>query len=444
MAHRPPNLLLILVDQWRADWLGCAGQVPVRTPAIDALAARGVRFRRAYTNAPLCAPSRAALASGCRPQRVGVFDNKDNLPLGHDTYFRRLRDAGYRVGSCGKADLHKAILDCGPDGWTPRMGSYGFTEAIDSAGKWSAVKDCLPDPVEPYARYLAEQGVLETHLADYARRREHLPKRAAWPTPLAREHYTDDFVGRGAVGMLTRFPQAAPWFLQVCFASPHDPQDAPAELLDRWADADLPQPSDAGEAMTPTEHLAARRSYAAMCEGLDEWVGHLVAAVEQRGELDETVVVFASDHGEMLGDHGRWGKQVFYEPAVNIPLIAAGPGVAGHGEVSDALVELIDLSATFLDLAGLEPPNTWDARSLAPLLRGETDDHRDVAVSMLAGHRALIGPRYKLIVRDGQLPKLYDRQTDPLELENLAAGHLELLLPMAERLGAELGAVGPG
>ncbi len=433
-----PNILFLFPDQLRPDWLGCVGRVPVRTPHLDALAARGVRFARAYCTAPLCAPSRASLAGGRLPHRIGVPTNQEDYPLDQPTFYRLLRDAGYRVGAVGKTDLHKPTHVNGPDGWTPRMGRLGFTGTVDSAGKWDAVNHCRPVPHDPYTGYLHERGLLETHCADYERRRQAGPGRSTWASPLPREHHTDEFVGRAAEAMLRAFPRQAPWLLQVNFPSPHDPFDPPAELLDRWRQVAFPPPVEPAANLTADEHQAARRAYAALVEGIDERCGRLIEVVAERGETDRTLVLFSSDHGELLGDHGRWGKSWFTEPSMGVPLLAAGAGVAG-GRVSQALVELPDLGATCLEWAGLTTPPDWEARSLGALLRGETDEHRDVAVSLLPGHRAVVERRFKLIVRDGQMPVLFDLEEDPFETLNAIDEHPEMLTLLAERLGEEAG-----
>lgn len=439
MPGRRPNILFFLPDQHRPDWLGCAGTVPVRTPTIDRLAERGVRFTRAYCTSPLCAPSRASLAGGLRPHKLGVHTNEDDFPLDRLTFYRLLRESGYRVGAVGKTDLHKGTHQNGPDGWTERMGVLGFTETVDSAGKWDAVNHCRPKPHDPYTRYLAEQGLLDRHVEDYQRRRELPPRQSTWPSPLPAEHYTDEFVGRAGLAMLERFPREAPWFLQVNFPSPHDPIDPPADMLARWADAELPLPVGLADALAADEHLAARRGYAAMIELVDRWCGRLLEVVAARGEVDHTLVVYASDHGELLGDHGRWGKSSYYEPSMAVPLVVAGAGVERPGRICDALVELPDLAATFLEWAGLPQPMEWECRSLGALLRGETDEHREVVLSVLPGHRAIFDGRYKLVYRDGQIPVLFDRDQDPDELRNIADERPEVLTPLLQRLGEELG-----
>ncbi len=436
-----PNILLILCDQLRADWLGCAGQVPVRTPNIDALAATGVRFERAYCTSPVCAPSRASLAGGVRPHRLGVMTNENDYPLDRLTYYRLLRDTGYRVAACGKTDLHKGTKWNGPDGWTSRLGRLGFTEAVDSAGKWNAVKHSFPVPHDPYTQLLSERGWLQALRDDGQRRRELKPRIPVWPSVLPADLHIDEYVGQTARRLLDNLPRQAPWYLQVNFASPHEPLDPPAERLNRWQEVDFAPPVVPLDLMSPEDHLAARRAYAALIEGLDDWVGRLVEHLERLGELDRTLVVLSSDHGDMLGDHGRWGKKCYYEPALRVPLIVSGGAVSRPGRVSDALVELPDLAATFLQAAGQPVPADWDAQALQPVLLDATGEHREVVISLLPGHRCILNQRFKLVIRDGQIPVLFDREADPAETRNVADQHPEVVTRLAERLGEEEGRV---
>ena len=173
---KPPNILFFLPDQHRPDWLGCHGTLPLRTPHVDALARRGVRFARAYCPSPLCAPSRAALASGRRYGRCGVRDNGQNYPLDLPTHYQSLRDAGYRVAGVGKFDLHKDTtdpqnLDWGLDG-SRLLAEWGFTDGIDNEGKldgsnsyrhWGA-------PRGPYLQYLAGRGLADVYVREHETR----------------------------------------------------------------------------------------------------------------------------------------------------------------------------------------------------------------------------------------------------------------------------------
>jgi len=441
MSDGKPNWLLLFPDQHRWDWLGLYGEVPVRTPNVDALAGRGVAFTQVTCSTPLCAPSRASLASGKRTHRTGVPNHDYDYPTDKPTYQKMLREAGYRVGAVGKTDLHKKTKWYGLDGWTEFCGKVGFTETVDSAGKWDAVESGWPEPKDPYMAYLHRKGLAKVHVEDFFAR-----KRAAGvpahPTPLDREHYSDDWIGRNGIEMLRNFPRGAPWHLAVNFTGPHEPFDAPRELLDRWSNVEFELPRavpEGADDLAPEEHLAVRRNYAAMLEGIDEWVGRFVAEVERRGELDNTFIVYASDHGEMLGDHGLWGKKVFYEPSVRVPLVVAGPQVAGSGALSDALVELPDAAATFLEVAGIGVSEDWDARSFLKVLRGDAETHRDAQVSMLEGRAMIFDGRMKLIAGAGET-ELYDLHEDPCEEKNLADMREREVDRLSRLLRQEIGA----
>lgn len=427
-----PNILFLFPDQWRWDWLGCEdspyGKVPVRTPHLDALAARGMRFAQCRTNSPVCAPARAALVTGLRYERCGVPGNGVDLSLESDTYLQRLRAAGYRVAASGKTDLQKHGQWKGLDGWTEAMGRLGFTECCNQAGKWDAVQSGWPRPQDPYMKHLHESGCVQEHVADYQRRREFRQNAGgvrqvdSAPSPLPREHHTDDFCGRAACEFLSRWSVDAsgrsPWHLWVNFPGPHEPFDPPAELLEGYAGVEFPLP--VGTPQRHIDHQAVRRSYAAMIRGIDEWVGRILGEIKRRGETDRTLIVFSSDHGEMLGDHGKWFKQVPEEGSVHVPLIVAGPGV--RQGVSGTPVELIDLAATMLDWAGVAAPAGWDARSLGPVLRGESRKHRDVTLCSLGAWKMAFDGRWKLIFEPGKADRLYDLSTDPAETKNLADG----------------------
>jgi len=430
VADRTPNLLFVFPDQWRWDWLGCHdgadtpyGDVPVRTPNLDRLAARGVRFTQCRTNSPICAPARACLSQGVRYERCGVPGNGYNTPIDSDTIFRRLRDAGYRTACTGKTDLQKHGLFKGLDGWTSAIGQLGFVESANQCGKWDAINSGRHRPADVYMASLHASGHVSTHLADYDARRadREAGTISTFPTPLPRRHCTDDFCGQQALNMLTRWPtdptgeHAAPWMLWVNFPGPHEPFDPPAELMRRYDGVGFPPPIDWPDDADPQDHQQLRRNYAAMCEGIDEWVGRLIDAIDARGELDDTLIVFASDHGEMLGDHGKWYKGIADEGSVHVPLIVAGPGVP-EGETRDDLVELIDIGATLLAAAGLDVPDAMDARPLS--IHGGTP--RDVQLSALQNWRMACDGRWKLVLTHGEPTWLYDLHADPGETVNLA------------------------
>jgi arylsulfatase len=419
-ASPPPNFLFFLPDQHRPDWLPSSPDLPLRMPNVAQIAGQGVRFTRAICPSPLCAPSRACLASGKEYDRCGVANNKDDYPLDQPTYYQSLRDSGYRVAGVGKFDLHKATLDWGLDG-SRLIREWGFTEGIDNEGKMDAIASGAVAPKGPYMAYLHERGLAATHVADFRGRRANQGMHA---TPLPEDAYCDNWIAANGLRFLQQFPENQPWHLVVNFTGPHSPMDVTEAMHRRWQGVHFPPPVENTQ-LDPESHDAIRQNYAAMLENIDRLIGLFLDAVRERGEIDRTVIVYSSDHGEMLGDHNRWGKSTYYQPSVGIPLIAAGPGIQ-QGVASDALVSLHDLASTFLELAGAPPLPGMDSRSLVPVLQGTHATLRDHVRSGLDSWRMVFDGRYKLVrdLRGGpdgeQSVVLFDLAEDPRELRNIA------------------------
>lgn len=208
-AHSPPNILLVVPDQLRYDWTGMNPAVPVRTPNLEALAARGVDFGNCYCASPLCAPSRACLAAGVEYHRCGVPDNSRNYPLTQTTYYSLLREAGYHVMGCGKFDLHKPEPSWGVEG-QHLLREWGFTAGIDSAGKWDAIRWGMDEPCDPYTAHLHASGRATTHRDDFLRRREEGTFAATFPTPLPEESYCDNWIAAQGMRLLQEAPPGRP------------------------------------------------------------------------------------------------------------------------------------------------------------------------------------------------------------------------------------------
>lgn len=459
-----PNLLLVFPDQLRPDWNELTPGLAVRTPHLAAFAAQGMRFTRAYCPSPLCAPSRACLAQGRRYGRTGVAANEDNNPDGVRTFYQRLREAGYRVGSVGKLDLRKGAYDWGPDG-LHQVGSrsyfrdWGFTDGFDSEGKIDVVLGVQklraagkgrPEQLHPYARMLAERpdGALTTYLDWYRDWRASGARFGNYgftrPCGLADPAYNDNWVGARAVRMIEHeFAADQPWFLQVNFPGPHNPLDITPPMAEWYRAATFPQPI-ANHQLPPETHVAIRRNYSAMVDNIDRWFGRILAALEARGMANHTLVVFASDHGEMLGDHDRWGKTLPYESSASVPLMVRGAGIA-PGTVHRTPASTLDLSATFLDYAGLPTPADMDSRSLRPLLGGENRAARRHVISALGPWKVTCRGAFKLVQgfdpaigggveaqKHGAVPPLlFDVERDPGEQENLADRQPELVAELA-------------
>ncbi len=438
MEWKQPNFLFFLPDQHRSDWLGVNSELPLRTPNLDSLCASGMRFAKAFSPSPLCAPARACLASGLDYARCRVPSNRENYPLELPTYYQRLRDVGYQVCGVGKFDLHKdlarprADLDWSLDG-SRLLKQWGFTEGIDNEGKLdgSGSYRAAGRAKGPYLNYLDTHNLAEVYANEHEESGKH---RDAYVTSLPEHAYCDNWLSENGIRFLRNFSANQPWHLVVNFTGPHNPMDVTQRMHDDWKDVFFPPPVRNEQAeYSPEDHQRNRRHYAAMIENIDRQVGRFLDVVEERGETDNTVVVFASDHGEMLGDHGLWGKSTWYTASSGIPLIVAGSGIR-RGITSDALVSLHDLTATFLDYAGARPLPEMDSRSLRGVLEGETDEHRKQIVSALGRWRMVFDGRYKLVLRKDMPGVLYDTQSDPKELHDIAGAHPAVVARLAEGL----------
>lgn len=443
-----PNILLIMDDQHRFDFLGCAGASFVNTPNIDRLAARGVRFTQHTTNSPMCAPARVAFATGQQPARTGIVESDLYLPRSRPTIYQHFRDHEYRVGLIGKADLAKFDRYNGVRGDRPCTFMWGFTHPFECEGKIHASR--AVKPLGPYTKYLNDKGLLRTFVEDYKRRGESgWLVAASHDSALDAEDVEDAFIGRRAAQWIREMDTDFPWFLTVNFVGPHDPFDPPTEYADRYRNAPMPDPIRVDDTNRPTwlraRHVGAsvediahtRRQYCALIELIDAQVGEVLSSLDARGLTDNTYIVFTSDHGEMLGDRGLYRKSVMYDQALRVPLIVAGPGIEGE-RASDALVEGIDLNPTLVELAGLPAQLELDARSFAGVLRGETDAHHDSTVSFLNNCRAVRTQQYKYIETFNDTFELYDLDADPEERRNIAEHESEIRREMNRKLRRRL------
>src|SRR5260221_1293012 len=433
-AKARQNILLLFPDQHRFDWTGFHKSLPVRTPNLDRLAQRGVRLTNGVVASPLCAPSRACLASGKEYDGCRVRDNGEDYPVDQKTYYTLLKDSGYHTAACGKIDLHKATRDWGLDG-KHLLPEWGFSDGIDNAGKMDAIASGAAQPKDPYMDLLHKRGLAAAHVADF-RKRASEGYKATFPTPLPEDAYCDTWIARIGLELMRRFPEGKPWHLAVNFTGPHNPEDITARMEKLVRGRDFPQPNRCLQ-FSPNEHVAIRQNYTGMVENIDRLVGLLLDELKKRGEMENTLVVYSSDHGEMLGDHNRWGKVLPYHASASVPMVIAGPGVR-DGVVTDALVSHMDLAATFLEYASAPKPADMDSRSLKGLLEGKRRKHRDAVRSGLGSWRMVYDGRYKLIrgfnpeASSADLhqaaaaakpsgPILFDLKDDPAENVNVAA-----------------------
>lgn len=424
-----PNILLVITDQQRHDWVGFNPEVPIRTPNISSLADRGISFTGAVCPAPKCGPSRSCLASGMEYGRAGVAHNHD-YPVEQTTYYRRLRDdAGYDVYGVGDIDLHHDTPAWGLDGKN-LLPELGFSGGIQIPGKKAGIRTYrndirgwwtsndkqnfvvnLPKDIDPgsnrpanaYMAYLEDHSLLESYVDDMERRESHANTH---PAPIPHEMYIDNWVGRQGLAMLRAASESTPWHLSINFVGPHAPMDV-SEDMHEWyrnPDVEFPPPTNPSSEHGVETHQEIRRNYASIIENIDRWLGRYIETLRERGELDNTIVVFTSDHGELLGDHGGWAKASPRHQSVGVPMVIAGPGVQPRDPVSDPVTTL-DLHSTFLDYACLDSPNL-DSQSMRPFFMGDASSHREIVRSGLDPWRMVFDGRYKLILG-------YDTETDP-------------------------------
>jgi arylsulfatase A-like enzyme len=439
-----PNILFIISDQHRFDWLGTSPHLPVRAPNLDKLGQRGIRFTQAACAAPVCAPSRACIASGKSYERTGVPSNAVDYPRNEPTFYSMLRDSGYWTVTCGKLDLNKPDRNTGVDGRL-HLKEWGFSDGVNCLGKGDAVASGAVAPHDPYMAFLYRHRLTQAFIHDMRKRAGGKNPGApsvttytsTWPTPLPDYAYEDNWIGQTGLDLMKKLPKDRPWFMQVNFAGPHNPMDVTRDMREGWRNIDFPPPNGS-DGLTASQNNDIRRNYSAMVENIDRWVGIYVNEIEKRGELENTVVVYSSDHGEMLGDHDLFGKNVPYQPSLCVPLICAGPGIK-RGVVCDDVVTTLDLPATFLDYGGVPRPSNMDSLTLRPVLQGELRKNRVDISSGLYSWRLTFDGRYKLIRgfdpatramkhtrRYLSVPAspilLFDLVADPLENLNLAHG----------------------
>lgn len=416
MTADRPNVVLVIADQHRWDFVGWEDSNGVTdTPHLDALAARGFVARRAYCTAPLCSPSRAALALGRYSLNSGCYTNLHQPAPGSPTFVNQLRENGYHTCAVGKT--HMAIHAYDADYTTPAHAAFQRSLGWDETHEISGNGMLKTGIVCAYSKWLRDHGLFDDVLAFYRHWIYFMdpvpqgsPPFACHEFELPEEAHETAWVTRRAIAWLDDHAGAGPFFLQVGYAAPHSPTEPLPRLLDRYrARPETPAWNNpAPKAWLPE----ARRGYRAMITEVDEGVGQIVAALEHLGQLANTVIVSTADHGELAGDHGADGKTCFFEGAERIPLVAAGPGIV-HGE-SEALIELLDLGATCCDWAGVPTHGLDQGRSLRALMAAETDTHRDTAFAEMGCDKMLYDGRYKLMYGD---PKRDQRQLGRLHLD---------------------------
>ncbi|HVK04307.1 MAG TPA: sulfatase-like hydrolase/transferase [Armatimonadaceae bacterium] len=447
--ERPPNVLFLMSDQHRADVAGYEGNPVVRTPVLDALARTGVVFRSAYTPSPICIPGRQALLSGQFPRTCGCERFGDDLPPFSMTFARRLAQFGYRTVCAGK--LHHTGVDQ-MQGWTKRIApdcdvSDRYIDGADpdalarykpapGTGKWTNQKEVERAGIGSGPHQAFDRRAVESTL------------------DFIDDYFSDPFYDRPGAHR--------PLLLKVSLLQPHYPFFAEAEKFRHYLNRVplfLEGPSDhpwLGKTQYGPNVQASERdvrrttaAYYAMVETVDTYFGQVLRALEQAGQdLDDWVIVYTSDHGEMLGEHGIWEKTQFYEASARVPLIIRWPARFAPRVVTRN-VNLCDLFATLCDLCDVPRPNPadtvggrgLDSRSLVPLMRnGDTGSGwDDESVSQFNGGLMIKQGALKYLYYGEEVPEVvFDLAADPGEREDVVADprHAEAVAGFRRRRAA--------
>ncbi len=436
-----PNVLLVTADHWPAALLGIAGHSCVRTPTLDQLARGGTRFPRAYTECPVCIPARRTLLTGTSPRTHGDRTFRVGLPLPEiPTIADTFRQAGYQAHAVGKLHVY------------PPRCRAGFDEVI-------LCEEGRPQdgPTDDYEIFLGERGLVGQQFLhgmsnnDYVSRPWHLPE----------DCHVTNWITRQMARMIQRRDPTRPAFWYLSYTHPHPPlaplqtylemyrelqPDAPYHGL--WHRDPQQMPHRMNRELIDSrgydEHLVrqARRAFYALCTHIDHQLRVVLGTLREERLLENTIVMFLADHGDMLGNHDLWAKRLFYESAACVPMILrglAGDPRVGVGRVDSRLVGLQDVMPTLLDLAELPIPDSVDGLSMVgesrrPFLYGEYAEGREAT-------RMLHEGRFKMIYyAAGNRFQLFDLQQDPRELVDLIddADHAPTRQRMTRQLLSEL------
>ncbi|MEX2540708.1 MAG: sulfatase-like hydrolase/transferase [Trueperaceae bacterium] len=436
-----PNVLLITTDHWSGELLGSAGHPVIQTPTLDALARDGVSFTRAYSECPVCIPARRSLMTGTSPRTHGdrVFDETRPMP-DVPSLAQTFRDAGYQAYGVGKLHVYPA---------RDRIGFDDVLLAEEGRTQHGSEDD--------YELHLGDRGHPGQQFSHGMGNNDFVSR----PWHLDEQLHVTNWITQGMARTIRRRDPSRPAFWYLSYTHPHPPLAPLASYLDiyrelepdepfagSWAEnsAALPHPVRANRSrwlqMGPLQARLARRAFYALCTHIDHQLRVVIGTLREEGLLDQTIILFTSDHGEMRGNHGLWVKRLFYESAARVPMILLDTGGSARvrpGSTDDRLVCLQDVMPTLLDLAGLDTPSSVEGLSMVgnrrrDYLYGEFGEGA-------AATRMVHDGRHKLIYYPaGNQCQLFDLREDPQELQDLAVStdYGEVLARLKQRLIGEL------
>ncbi|MFC7157529.1 sulfatase-like hydrolase/transferase [Halomarina halobia] len=420
---RSQNVLLILSDEHRPGALGCAGHPHVETPTLDSLAAEGVRFTDAYCSSPLCVPSRASFATGRYVHEIGYWDNAAPYDGTPPSWGHHLTDHGVDHTTIGKLHFQPDV----DDGFDDQV----LTSHMETQDTFGLYRD--PPHVRPGGRARIERA-------------GPVPDGEAWYNADGPDHVCDENRFERAVEWIERRGERdddEPWLLSVNPLIPHFPLEVEQSYYDLYPVADMDLPVDCpsvddhpaleqlrnhfdGRDLDEEALRRTRSAYYGLVTALDDYVGDLLDALDRTDQAEDTLVIYTSDHGEMLGDHDLWWKCCMYEQSAGVPLIVRGPDI-DVGRTVETPVSLLDVLPTMTDALGIPADPAWRGTSLLPFATGKREPNPDRTV-FSEYHAHGVGRGFYMIRRScykyvhylNGPDQLFDLDADPKELENLA------------------------
>ena len=441
MTDERPNIIFIITDQQRFDTIAAHGYEYVDTPNIDRLANEGVSFTNCHVSAPSCAPSRASLFTGYYPHTTGILRNADQW---NHSWIEDLSASGYQCINIGKMHTY------------PYHTPLGFHERYVVENKDRYLEERYY--FDEWDKALKARGLVKQQRELYRQRADYRERLGAFEWELPADMQSDNFVGDTATWWLRSKPKSdKPLFLEIGFPGPHPPYDPTPDWIEKYMGRDLPlqevteadldsQPrafkvlrqhnneidhDSVHHLLNPTQeqrHLQ-RAYYLANVSMIDQKVGEIMQALEEGGYLDNSVVIFTSDHGDCLTDHGHSQKWTMYEQITRIPMIVWSPGRYDAGKVVDGLCQQMDIGPTLLELADIDVPDTMEAKSLAAPLAGEGWEPREYVYAEHGRDGILDSTDFMTMVRDERWKlvhfvdedegQLFDLESDRDEMVNL-------------------------
>ena len=453
--QKKPNIILFMADQLRFDAIGCYGNTQVRTPNIDSIALNGSTFDHHFIQNPVCSPSRCSILTGRYPKNHGTRDN--GIPLRDEevTFPEVLRENGYLTAAIGKMHFTTQFVpkENEEDDWPEDR--YGFDVVHTSC-------DCKTGEYLNWLKEVSPKDYKEVKMQGERKAKEDRASAAdkdasgppqVYQSEIDPEYHQSSWIADQTVTFIDEVPKDKPFFAFCSFVDPHHPFDPPAPYSKMYDPTTLEPPIyQEGELEDKPPHFRKHRcgrgfsnekydyrklssqdwgsvkaAYYAMITLVDESIGKVLKAIEDKGMEQDTLILFTNDHGELLGDHGLLFKGPFhYDCLIKAPMIMKWPGVIPKGSRYQQITEHVDIMATILDYAGIRPPLGMQGMSMAPILRGDSGAGRKYALTEFncfdwgLNLKTITGRDYKLTYYAGeQFGELYDRNLDPHEFKNL-------------------------